>query len=726
MIAVLLAVFRFFPLSKVLTPAKITIASFIVLLVLPWSEGLGLSFEGAGEDWSRILFWQALFLYLLTLFFDIFPGIAGSAAKSVQTLLTHLSSKQVLLWLPPLLFYVLSLWITLGIYQSTPLVEDSAAHLFQAKIFKASKLVAPEPSAPDFFSQKGDMLAMKDGKWFGMYQPGFALLLAAAMFLKAEWFVSPFLGAITIAIWIAYCRRWHGLRTALLFGIVALTSPFLLVMSSTVMVHTPELFIASALIYLCRNESDEPSSVRPLLVFLLLATGMLVRGFSLLAFLFPALIYTTWLLFQRRKFLFPLMAAGGIAAGMLLLAYYQSHVTGSPFTPGYVIEYPELRYGFGSSLAGQVHTPLRGLENTSNNFLGINLWLNGWYSGSLIFILLFLLLERRFQNWDLVLFAGIFSLILFYYFYVAQTLVLGPRSYYILAPVLIVFLIRSIQIESDLSKYSIVAISIFVVSLVSSLPSRVPGLIQQWNPAGYQAGFLKREMDASGNQKLLVFLTNKVSQSFINWNGPFLKGNLIICRDLESRNREAIAQFQNHRPVYFTANAGLKGGFSFHDSPEQRPNGFLSSFDLTMSLQAGRDYPDKDSFDICYTDLFQLSSASLHLLYVQKELSQGSADKTYKDKFKGGVLHAGRLLLLPLVAQEEAGDQWWTIFNPDVFRAEFHTTLKLLSESEEVGKTITEQLLKVKKRIDQNSDGSLSDDEIRKFLSKKLKLMEVR
>jgi hypothetical protein len=694
--------------------------------MLPWSEWLGLSFEGAAEDWSRLLYHQSLFLYGVILFGDIFPGFTEFIAKMTRTLLDKASEQQFVMWLPAILFLALSLWISLGVYQKTPLVEDSAAHLFQAKIFKTGKLFAPIPPVADFFSHQGDMLAMKDGKWFGMYQPGFALLLAAAMFLRGEWFLSPLLGALTIAIWIAYCRKWHGLRTALLFGIVAAASPFLLVMSSTIMVHTPELFLASALIYLSRRETEESSMQRPVLIALLLASGMLVRGFSLLAFLMPVLIFASYISIQRKTFFFPMMIAGGIVIGGLLLACYQLEVTGSASKPGYVVEYPELHYGFGASLAGQVHTPLRGMENTSNNFHGINLWLNGWYSGSIVFLLLFLLTERRFHRWDLALLGGAATLILFYYFYVAQTLVLGPRSYYILAPLLLLFIVRSIRLESETSRLSALSTFVLAISLISSFPLRVPELIQQWNPSAYQAGFLKREIDRSGGQKKLVFLTKKVSQAFVNWNDPFLNSSVVLCRDLERRNEEAIAAFPERRPVYFTSNAGLKGGFGFHESLEERPKGFISSFDLSMSLQAGRDYPDKDSFDICYTDLFEPDEASLHLLYIQKELTESGDIRTYKDNFKAGVLHAGRLLLLPLLAHEEAGDRWWGIFHPDVFRAEYQTTLEFLQKSGEVGKPITEELQKAGKRIDKNSDRSFSDEEIRNFLVKKLKLMEVR
>lgn len=709
-----------------ISAARIAVAGAILLLLLPWGEWLGLNFEGSSEDWSRRLYQQALFVYLLVLLLDCFPQVPETVAKKVRTLLVWISTKRLALWVPPIAFFIFSAWISFFVYRSTPPVQDSAAHLFQAKIFKTSELFAPAPPVPDFFSQKGDMLAMKDGKWFGMYQPGFAALLAAAMFLRAEWFVSPLLGALTIAIWIAYSSRWHGTLTAILFGIVALLSPFLFVMSSTIMVHSPELFIASALIYLCRRESEEQSLIRPLLIFILLVAGMLVRGFSLLAFIFPALMYTGWTLLRKKNRIFVLLSVSGILSGMLLLAAYQKQITGSPLKPGYLVEYPELHYGFGPSLVGQVHTPLRGLENTSNNIHGINIWLTGWYSGSILFLLLFCLREPKFQTWDFVLFTGILTLILFYYFYVAQTLLFGPRSYYILGPLLILFLIRSTQIEKSLSHSNATVICIFIVSLAASLPFQIPTFIQRWNPQAFQPDALKNEVERSAGQKLLVFLTDRVSQTFVNWNEPFLNSNLIFCRDLKSRNEEAIRTFPNHRPVYFTPTSGLKSGFTFRYAPEQRPEGFISAFELSMSLQASRYYPDKDSFDICYTDLLDSSSAPLQLVYLEKELLTNQGKTAYREKFRLGVLHAARLLILPLATFEESGTNWASTFDSNRFRTEYFTTLKYLKESGETGKIIDVQLQKVGKRIDKNSDGNLSDEEIRRFLLRKLKLMEAK
>src|SRR5205085_10197053 len=117
---------------------------------------------------------------------------------------------------------------------------------------------------------------------------------------------------------------------------------------------------------------------------------------------------------------------------------------------------------------GQVHTPARGLEDTSNHILGLNKWLSGWDCGSIIFILLFLLLTPWFQIWDKILFAGIATLVCFYFGYYFQDLVFGPRFLFIAAPVLLLFVARSISPEepTSLPNWQPYALSLLVISVL--------------------------------------------------------------------------------------------------------------------------------------------------------------------------------------------------------------------------------------------------------------------
>src|SRR5205823_3372192 len=174
----------------------------------------------------------------------------------------------------------------------------------------------------------------------------------------------------------------------------------------------------------------------------------------------------------------------------------QWQTSGNPLSPGYNAKFPH-HWGFGvfgPPALGQVHTPKRGIENTSNNVLGINKWLNGWECGSLLFILLFLLTSRRFQLWDKILFAGIGSILVLYFGYFFQDLLFGPRFLFIIAPILLLFIVRSVlpEEESAFPSWRPYAFSLLAISQIIFFPLRLNDFVQLFNPALYPESVIEK------------------------------------------------------------------------------------------------------------------------------------------------------------------------------------------------------------------------------------------
>lgn len=709
--------------------ARLAVVLLLFSISLPWAEWLRQNPDTSREDWTRQIFFQAILLYACLGLFHLFPVIPTTIHRLFNKTLNFLASRKLLYFLPALIFFLLTSWISLFVYKKTPLVQDSAAHLFQAKVFSQLKLFAPAPPVLDFFSYVGDMLVIKDGKWFSMYTPGTSLLLALAMFLGAEWILSPLLGALSIAIWIAYTARWHGSRAAAILGILALFSPFLVIMSSTIMVHTPELFLASAAVYLCRAESEKPRLWQRLALVPILATAVLVRLFSIYAFITPILAFACWKRFQAKDWKLTLFAIFAIAAGGLLLALYQWQTTGDPFLSGYFLEYPDLKYGFGTSFGGRVHTPLRALENISNNFLGVNTWVTGWYSGSLFFIFGYFLLARKLDAWNKTLYIGCLGVIVFYFFYVLQGLIFGPRSYYVFAPV-IILTVALLMDEAALEHFELKnVLALAVLALLSVIPVRFPYLIMKFYPTNFDAGELKKEIRHVGNTKSLVFLED-INPEFVDWNDPFFREPAILVRDLKSRNPEAMAKFSKYRPMYFRFNLAfekenLQSGFKLYPTRENKPPGDIRLFELALAVDTEH-YPDKDFFDICYRDFFDEKNAREQLEYLSTEGKKEREENEYKKNFRLTLMHLARLLLLPKVAYEESDTNWQKNLNLEDFRNELALTANYSARSGEVGKSISAELEKARRRIDQNKDGVLSDEEILYFLSEKIHILELK
>ena len=700
----------------------------IIVLCFPWGEWLGFGTIFTRESWSEMLFLQSIFIYGCTLVIRAFPEFATLLRSAFTRFVEGIAARRILIWTPPLLLFLLTVSVAFFVNRETPVVQDSAAHLFQAKIFSKFKLFAPQPAVSEAFTGSLDLLVMQNGKWFGMYFPGFAALMAPASWLELEWMVSPLLVALSCSLWIFYARRWHNDKTAILIGWLMLLSPFVIVMSSTVMVFTPELFFASASIVFARLALEKPTAINILALSVALVGGFLVRFFSLIPLLLPILAFASWQGLRKKIIRIPIAITAGILIGILLVCWYQYETTGNPFIPGYKVEVTDLGIGFGEHEMG-THSPLRAIDNVSNNLLGLNYYLGGWLSGSLLFVFAFLL-RQKIQLWDKLLLAGCACVMAFYFTRFSQDLFFGPRNYYSFTPILLLFIARNFTEESTESKFRpVILLPFLVITILISVPMNLPTFIKRYDPGRTQAGQLKEQIRKTDGKRTLVFLDKNVSQNFVNWNDPFLKSSVIICRDFGERNKEVEKYFPNYRPVWFRMNMSFEkgqvnNGFMFTDTPYRTPDGTISLFELGMALQAARELPKRDFFDVCYIDLFNAPVAVKYYEFLdnaEKELPSRGAK--YKRDFRKGILHAGKMLLLPKIAFEQRGNSWYTVFNPKEFRNEFFQAQNAFINSGDIGKTILEEMDKVRRRIDHNSDGNLSDSEILLFLTEKIKLL---
>ncbi|MCA9996833.1 MAG: glycosyltransferase family 39 protein, partial [Anaerolineales bacterium] len=141
-----------------------------------------------------------------------------------------------LIWLG----FALALLIASRVLERVPHVQDSVTYLFQAQTLARGSLAAPAPPMPDFFAQ--EFLLVRQGKWFGKYPPGFPLLLAVGVRLGVPWLVNPLLAALSLALLFQLGRKLYGWDVGVITAVLALTSPFFVIMTGTYMAHVAELF----------------------------------------------------------------------------------------------------------------------------------------------------------------------------------------------------------------------------------------------------------------------------------------------------------------------------------------------------------------------------------------------------------------------------------------------------------------------------------------------------
>ena len=125
------------------------------------------------------------------------------------------------------------------VFGRIPHVQDSIAQLFQARIFAGGRLWAPAPPLPDFFGAAH--MILRDGRWFSQYPPGHALLLVPGVWLGVPWLVNPVLGGLAVSGIYFLARELFDRATARVSALLAVLSPFLLLMSAEFMSHAGAL-----------------------------------------------------------------------------------------------------------------------------------------------------------------------------------------------------------------------------------------------------------------------------------------------------------------------------------------------------------------------------------------------------------------------------------------------------------------------------------------------------
>src|SRR5262249_5602105 len=145
------------------------------------------------------------------------------------------------------------------------------------------------------------------------------------------------------------------------------------------------------------------------------------------------------------------------------------------------------------------------------------------------------------------------------------------------------------------------------IAVLSYFPIGFAQFLTGFSPVPY----LHDRIAESGNAKTLIFLNSKWEND-VNWNDPFLRDPVILCRDLGSKNLEAMNAFPQYRPVYFRTflnfEKTLKGGYQLMEDPDPGPPGRVDLFQLGLAIEAGKDDPEKDCFDETYKNLIHPDS----------------------------------------------------------------------------------------------------------------------
>ena len=218
--------------------------------------------------------------------------------------------------------------IALGVLRNFPNSADEYCYLYQARTMAEGRLWNdPHPLEP-FFTF--NYIQARDGKLFGVFPPGWPLVLAATTLLNVpSWLVNPALGVASLFVLFLIGRRMYDESTALIAIATTFISGFFLFNAASYFSHTFCGLLILVGVYCSHRFLSEGRGWQIMLAGAVFAAALLTRYYS--AFL-SVLPLVAWVVVRARRrgalVLWGLLGALPFA-GFLL--FYDQQLTGHPF-----------------------------------------------------------------------------------------------------------------------------------------------------------------------------------------------------------------------------------------------------------------------------------------------------------------------------------------------------------------------------------------------------------
>ena len=465
--------------------ARVWAVALTILSFLPfvnWIDGGHAApwYANASAEWasgSAISIGSAVVLFLVMRRYDWWPSGWSRLADAAYR---HTILTSGLLGLASVTIFGV---VAIKVLSGRPLHVDEIVQVMQARIFSEGQLARTADAYPEFFSAV--LVIDMNGKVFSQFPPGGPLMLLPGVMAGAAWLTGPVFGAIAVvAFWRLVRSTEESPAVALGAAVLLAIAPFMVFMAGSHMNHVPTLaWLCLALVGLHAVTTHEQP--RPLLA---LATGfclgmmVAIRPVDGAAFAVPA---GAWLLartVKQRRFLPSLLLSGvGIAIPVLGVLAYNAATTGNPTLFGYELLWgASHNLGFHRAPWGVTHTPSRGFELVNLYFLRLQTYLFETPLPSLVPVIASLALVRRLTAFDRYLLVSSGLLVAGYFAYWHDGFFLGPRFFYLLLPVLVLWTARLPSIVRErfpsLGVDRAVLLAYAVSALVGvflSLPNRV-------------------------------------------------------------------------------------------------------------------------------------------------------------------------------------------------------------------------------------------------------------
>lgn len=373
--------------------------------------------------------------------------------------------------------------VAVEVLSGRPLLIDEIVQVMQARIFSEGRVARVADSYPEFFSALH--VVDVNGSVFSQFPPGGPLMLLPGVLAGVAWMTGPVFGAVAVVAYWRLVRSTEASPSIALGAAVLLAlAPFMVFMAGSHMNHVPTLaWLCLALLSLHTVMSSErPRPGMALATGFCLGMMVAIRPVDGAAFALPAGLWLLARAIRERGFVPSLLMSGvGIVIPVLGVLAYNAATTGDPTLFGYELLWGASHgLGFHRAPWGVAHTPSRGFELVNLYFLRLQTYLFETPLPSLVPSIAAFALVRRLSPFDRYLLSSSAVLVAGYFAYWHDGFFLGPRFFYLLLPVLVLWTARLPAIARDrfpafgldravLLTYAVSAL----VAVLVSLPTRV-------------------------------------------------------------------------------------------------------------------------------------------------------------------------------------------------------------------------------------------------------------
>lgn len=482
--------------------------------------------------------------------------------EKIDSIIAYILSKPgyVWAWICSILFLIITCCLFHVMFGGVPHVADTHIHYVMSKIYAEGKLYDASHAFPSFFEFQW---VTNDGKYYGPYFPGQAILLALGNLAHIPWIVNPLFGALTVYMVYLLTREISDQKTGIVAALLLLVSPHVLVMSSEYMAHATCMFFLTTFVYCYIRLLNTNRLIYALLAGICVGCALVIRVQAAVPFAAPIAIHAIVQFFKSPRAQWKPIILMGFTCSFFIgfLLYYNYATTGSLW----ITPYQKASQTNNISLF-QFLEPSRWLRITDDikrafgQVPNLHVDLMGWPASPFIFILLlyWLRLQPRYANLLFSCFIGMFIGLIFIAPYNS---VFPSRMVYESTALLIVLIAIGItRLAAVLGKFhypyvrSSFALT-FIILLISAWPYRIRELYEAYSNNYWEGHASYHQMLMNSLEKpALVFMPAYEEYRLVYFEGPPRDSNpVIFARDRGEENKQLMDYYPN-RHAYIVKN----------------------------------------------------------------------------------------------------------------------------------------------------------------------------